>query len=190
MTCNKNKGPNSKTVSAKGGDKITVTWAHNTRGDEVIADSHKGPVQVYVAPGASNGKGNVWVKIASEGYENGKWATDKLRANKGQHSFTLPQLAPGDYLIRPEIIALHEGSKVGGTQLYMACVQVKLSGTGTKVRQERLDKEITMSSSGCAQRHSCRQDLHIIGTINKYLTGCWTYLCCWAVFKMKLTTIL
>jgi hypothetical protein len=42
MTCNKNKGPNSKTVTAKGGDKVTVTWAHNTRGDEVIADSHKG----------------------------------------------------------------------------------------------------------------------------------------------------
>jgi cellulase len=93
----------------------------------------EGPVQVYIAPAASNGKGNVWVKIASEGYENGKWATDKLRANKGQHSFTLPQLAPGEYLVRPEIIALHEGSKVGGSQLYMACVQFKLAGSGTKV---------------------------------------------------------
>jgi cellulase len=98
----------------------------------VIADSHKGPVQVYMAPG-TDGKGNVWVKIASEGYDGGRWATDKLRANKGQHSFTVPQLAPGNYLIRPEIIALHEGSKPGGSQLYMACVQVKVTGAGTKV---------------------------------------------------------
>jgi cellulase len=157
MTCNRNQGPNSKTVSAKGGDKITVTWAHNTRGDEVIADSHKGPVQVYIAPGSSNGKGNVWVKIASEGYEGGRWATDKLRANKGQHSFTLPQLAPGDYLVRPEIIALHEGSRPGGTQLYMACVQIKLSGTGTKVCRERLGEEVMVARSGRARRHFCLQ---------------------------------
>jgi hypothetical protein len=52
----------------------------------------------------------------------------------GQHSFTIPSvLAAGDYLIRPEIIALHEGSKQGGAQLYMACVQFKVAGSGSKV---------------------------------------------------------
>ncbi|KAF2423506.1 hypothetical protein EJ08DRAFT_595957, partial [Tothia fuscella] len=131
MTCNRNKGVNTKTISVKGGDKVTITWAHNNKGDEVIADSHKGPVQVYMAPGTT-GKGNVWVKIASKGFENGKWATDELRQNKGQHSFTIPPLSPGDYLVRPEIVALHEGSKQGGAQLYMACVQVKVTGSGTK----------------------------------------------------------
>jgi len=128
MTCNRNKGPNTKTLDVKGGDKITVEWAHNNRGDEVIADSHKGPVQVYVAPTSSNGKGNVWVKIASEAFDGNKWATDKLRANHGKHNFVMPHLAPGAYLIRPEIIALHEGQNVGGAQIYMACVQVKVSG--------------------------------------------------------------
>ena len=92
-------------------------------------------MQVYIAPGSSNGKGNVWVKIASKGYENGRWATDELKANHGQHSFTVPQLKPGDYLVRPEIVALHEGSKVGGAQLYMACIQLKVTGSGSKVSQ-------------------------------------------------------
>jgi lytic cellulose monooxygenase (C1-hydroxylating) len=110
-----------------------VTWAHNTKDDDVIADSHKGPVQVYIAPTQTEGKGNVWVKIASDGF-NGQWATDKLRASKGQHSFTIPSgLAPGEYLIRPEIIALHEGNRQGGAQLYMACVQFKVTGDGSKV---------------------------------------------------------
>lgn len=137
-----------------------MTWAHNNRGDEIIADSHKGPVQVYVAPGASNGKGNVWVKIASKGLENGKWATDELRANKGQHSFTIPQLAPGDYLVRPEIVALHEGSRQGGAQLYMACIQMKITGAGTKVRL-RHDRErkfenlrLTANSTSLKEFHS------------------------------------
>jgi len=128
MTCNRNKGPNTKTLDVKGGDKITIEWAHNTRGDEVIAESHKGPVQVYIAPTSTNGKGNVWVKVASEGFVGNTWATDKLRANKGKHSFVMPHLAPGAYLIRPEIIALHEGQNQGGAQLYMACVQVKITG--------------------------------------------------------------
>jgi len=128
MTCNKNKGPNKKTLDVKGGDKITIEWAHNTRGDEIIAGSHKGPVQVYIAPTSSDGKGSVWMKVASEGFEGNVWATDKLRANKGKHSFTMPHLAPGAYLIRPEIIALHEGQNVGGAQFYMGCVQVKIAG--------------------------------------------------------------
>ncbi|KAF2396035.1 hypothetical protein EJ06DRAFT_560272 [Trichodelitschia bisporula] len=128
MTCNRNRGVNTKTLNAKAGDKITVIWAHNNKGDDIIADSHKGPVQVYVAPAKSEGKGNVWVKIASEGFEHGVWATDKLRKNGGKHDFTMPSLAPGEYLIRPEIVALHEGSNVGGAQLYMACIQFKVTG--------------------------------------------------------------
>jgi lytic cellulose monooxygenase (C1-hydroxylating) len=122
MTCNRNHGPASRSLDVKGGDKIVVEWAHNNRGDDIIASSHKGPVQVYVASATSSGKGPVWVKVASDGFSGGQWATDRLRANKGRHTFTMPHVNPGSYLIRPEIVALHEGSKVGGAQLYMVCV--------------------------------------------------------------------
>jgi hypothetical protein len=71
--------------------------------DDIIASSHKGPVQVYLAPTKTQGKGPVWIKVASDGLSNGQWATDKLIANKGQHTITMPHLQPGEYLIRPEV---------------------------------------------------------------------------------------
>jgi len=132
MTCNKNKGPAARSLDVKAGDKIAIEWAHNNRGDEIVATSHKGPVQVYIASTSTSGKGPVWVKVASDGFSGGQWATDKLRTNKGKHSFTMPNVAPGAYLIRPEIIALHEGQNLGGAQLYMSCIQVKVTGSGGK----------------------------------------------------------
>lgn len=42
-------------------------------------------------------------------------------------------MAAGDYYLRPEIIALHEGNRQGGTQLYMECVHIKVTGSGTAV---------------------------------------------------------
>jgi lytic cellulose monooxygenase (C1-hydroxylating) len=95
---------------------------------------------VYIAPTSSNGAGDVWVKLAEDGYSGGKWAVDTLIANKGKHSFTLPSvLADGDYLIRGEIIALHESdaafnvNPVRGAQFYMECLQVKVTGGGSTV---------------------------------------------------------
>lgn len=87
-------------------------------------------MQVYIAPTESNGKGSVWVKIASDGYNEATkvWGTDKLRLRKGEHDFVVPAVKSGNYLFRPEIIALHEGTKIGGAQFYEGCVQVKVSG--------------------------------------------------------------
>ncbi|ORY12047.1 glycosyl hydrolase family 61-domain-containing protein [Clohesyomyces aquaticus] len=134
MTCNVNNAATAKTIEVKGGDKITFEWHHNNRdaSDDIIAESHKGPVLTYIAPTKSNGAGEVWVKLAEDGFANGKWAVDTLIANKGKHSITLPDLAAGEYLLRPEIIALHEGNRQGGAQLYMECVQIKVTSSGAK----------------------------------------------------------
>jgi len=134
MTCNKNNGPARTSMNIKGGDKVTIEWAHNNRGDDIIAGSHKGPVQVFLAENKGNLKGPVFTKVASEAFTGGQWATDKLIRNKGKHSFTFPHVPAGEYIIRPEIVALHEGNRQGGAQLYMACIQVKVaSGSGAKL---------------------------------------------------------
>lgn len=86
----------------------------------------------YIAPTKSNGAGNVWIKLAEEGLSGGKWAVDNLIANKGKHSITVPDLAAGEYLLRPEIIALHEGDRANGAQFYMECVQIKVTSAGAK----------------------------------------------------------
>jgi cellulase len=77
-----------------------------------------------------------WTKIAEDTYDGKSWAVDKLLAGsytgkKGQHKMTLPALAPGEYILRPEILALHEGNRQGGAQFYMECVHVKVGGSGT-----------------------------------------------------------
>jgi cellulase len=77
-----------------------------------------------------------WTKIAEDGFDGKSWAVDKLLAGsytgkKGQHKMTLPALAPGDYILRPEILALHEGNREGGAQFYMECVHVTVGGSGT-----------------------------------------------------------
>lgn len=40
-------------------------------------------------------------------------------------------LAPGDYLIRHEIIALHLADSEGGAEFYPSCTQVRIGGSGT-----------------------------------------------------------
>ena len=133
MTCN-GGAATADTVEVAAGSDITFQWHHNdpatTSGDadEPIAASHKGPVLVYVAPAESNGEGAVWTKVFEEGLVDGKWAVEKFITNKGQITITLPDLAAGDYLIRPEIIALHEGNREGGAQLYNGCGQIKVTG--------------------------------------------------------------
>lgn len=58
-----------------------------------------------------------WFKIYEDGYANGKWGVDKLIANKGKVTVKIPDcIAPGDYLLRGELIALHSASQSGGVQ--------------------------------------------------------------------------
>lgn len=45
---------------------------------------------------------------------------------------TLPSnIAPGNYLIRHEIIALHLANSKGGAEFYPSCAQLKVGGSGT-----------------------------------------------------------
>ncbi|KAG5636672.1 hypothetical protein H0H81_007234 [Sphagnurus paluster] len=140
MACNVNNRDFEgvgKTLSVKAGDKVTFEWHHNTRADDIIDGSHKGPVQVYMAPTSSNGNGNVWTKIFSDSY-SGSWATDRLINARGQHSITVPNVPAGDYLLRPEIVALHEADSLysqnsaRGAQLYMSCIQFKVTSNGNQ----------------------------------------------------------
>ncbi|KAJ4384529.1 hypothetical protein N0V86_000128 [Didymella sp. IMI 355093] len=135
VECNVANIKASKSITVKGGDKIAFEWHHDTNSasDDIIASSHKGPIMVYASKAGSSYS---WTKIWEDGLSGGKWAVDKLIAGSytgkpGQHDMTLPNLAPGDYVLRPEIIALHEGNKQGGAQLYMECVHVKVEGSGT-----------------------------------------------------------
>lgn len=47
-------------------------------------------------------------------------------------SITLPSALPaGDYLVRHEVIALHNAATSGAAEFYPSCTQIRLSGSGT-----------------------------------------------------------
>ena len=104
--------------------------------DNPIAASHKGPISYYLAKvgnAATTGTtGLKWFKVAHEGLSGGKWAVDNMIAAGGWHYFTMPScVAPGDYLLRVELIALHSAGTQGGAQFYMECAQIRVTGSGT-----------------------------------------------------------
>ena len=73
-----------------------------------------------------------WFKIAEDGLESdGTWATDKMIANKGKVTFTVPScIEDGQYLLRHEIISLQIAQSPGGAEFYPSCSQLKVGGSG------------------------------------------------------------
>ncbi|KAI1862505.1 hypothetical protein JX265_009219 [Neoarthrinium moseri] len=129
------------------GDEVEFEWFHDNRNDDIIAASHKGPIITYIAPytDGMDGTGSIWTKIDEEGYDSASssWAVDKLITNGGKKAFTVPSaLAAGKYMIRQEIIGLHEGdtaysaNSARGAQFYPSCVQVEITGSGSATPSE------------------------------------------------------
>ena len=63
----------------------------------------------------------------------GFWGSDKLREANNTWTVTIPStIAKGDYVLRHEIIALHEArAGGGGAQNYPHCVNLEVTGSGT-----------------------------------------------------------
>jgi lytic cellulose monooxygenase (C1-hydroxylating) len=148
IVCNAKGGQAvSSFVSAAAGDTIDVEWYHDNRGDDIVDGSHLGPIITYIAKYAEgDGTGPVWSKIAEEGYDGTTWAVTKLIKNKGKAQFQIPSaLAAGKYLIRQEIIALHESdtrfdqNSARGAQFYPSCMQFDITGSGSAVPDTNFD---------------------------------------------------
>jgi cellulase len=135
----------TKVIDVKAGDKVGVQWGHVIGGpqmandpDHPIAKSHKGPTMFYMAKvdnaASAQPNGLKWFKVFEDGLDGGgKWGVDRMIQNGGWVDFTMPScVAPGQYLLRAEIIALHSANKQGQAQFYMGCAQINVSGSGTK----------------------------------------------------------
>lgn len=97
-------------------------------------ESHQGPLITYMArcpdSGCQNYETNgkaVWFKVQEEGliktdpdWLKAVWADTKLMTQPNEGAkYTVPKcLAPGYYLVRHEIIALHSAWAEGGAQFY------------------------------------------------------------------------
>lgn len=147
LVCNVNGAKAAPSfVTAAAGDTVTFEWMHDKKGDDIIDPSHKGPMITYIAPYTEDaGTGAIWSKIDEEGLTGGKWAVDNLIAAKGKKDIKIPaDLKAGKYLVRQEIIALHEADAAPtangrGAQFYPACAQLDITGSGTAVPDQKFD---------------------------------------------------
>ncbi|CAN8105958.1 unnamed protein product [Discula destructiva] len=134
-------------VKAAAGDTVALEWYHDSRGDDIIDATHKGPIMTYIAPYfPDNGAAAIWTKIDEEGYDGASWAVDNLIANRGKKSFQIPSnIKAGQYMIRQEIIGLHEADTTfvensgRGAQFYPSCVQFDISGDGTSLPSDNFN---------------------------------------------------
>lgn len=135
IICHVGATPGASSAKVTAGTNVTLQWT-------TWPDSHHGPVIDYLAPcnGPCSGVDKTtlsFVKIAASGLLDGssapgKWAADELLANNISWTTTIPKdIAPGEYVLRHEVIALHEAGQVGGAQNYPQCVNLVVSGDGT-----------------------------------------------------------
>ncbi|KAK0630930.1 glycosyl hydrolase family 61-domain-containing protein [Bombardia bombarda] len=137
IICHRDGAPAKSHAPVKAGDRIHIQW-------NGWPQSHHGPVLSYLAPcGGSDGCASVdgaqlnWTKIdnsapallSETGGPPGNWATDVLIASNNSWLVGIPAgLAPGPYVLRHEIIALHYANKPDGAQNYPQCLNLWVEG--------------------------------------------------------------
>ena len=114
--------------------------ATNTRTATSLGMSFLGPVMVwmYKCKGdfkSCDGSGKNWFKIDQEGMtapplSGTSWGTAKVYKNLAWESTIPASLAPGNYLIRHELLALHQANT---PQFYAECAQIAITGSGNGV---------------------------------------------------------
>lgn len=131
MTCN---GGTSAKLSApvNAGDNVTAVWKQWTH--------QQGPVMVWMMKcagdfSACSGSGKGWFKIDQKGLiapplTGNNWGTALVYKNLKWTSTIPKSLSPGNYLIRHELLALHQSNT---PQFYPECAQLVVSGSGTKL---------------------------------------------------------
>jgi lytic cellulose monooxygenase (C1-hydroxylating) len=145
MTCGKVASSSKEVLTVKAGDKIGTWWQHVVGGpqfandpDNPIARSHHGPLTAWLAKVDSAANANLnslqFFKIAEDAFDvNSKvWAVDKLFSQNGWLFFNMPTcIAPGEYILRVELLALHSAHQQRGAQFYISCANIKVTGSGS-----------------------------------------------------------
>ncbi|KAF9891612.1 hypothetical protein FE257_003623 [Aspergillus nanangensis] len=132
----------SRVCPAKASSRLTFEFREYPDATQpgAIDISHKGPCAVYMkkvddATADNNAAGDGWFKIFHLDYDPqaGKWCTEKLMDNHGLLSVNIPaDVAPGYYLVRPELLALHNAdASPPDPQFFVGCAQLFVQGDGT-----------------------------------------------------------
>jgi len=135
VNCGTNAQPASSNLQVQPGDTIGFDWREANDG---LWPHNTGPELTYFASCGATTCDKVdsstlqWFKTDQKGRDgSGQWVQAALM-NGALSTTTVPaNLAPGNYMIRHEIIALHLANSPGGAEFYAGCVQAVVGGSGT-----------------------------------------------------------
>ncbi|KAK3357776.1 glycoside hydrolase family 61 protein [Lasiosphaeria hispida] len=148
LRCNAGAARAAGKCPVKAGSTVTVEMhqqhGERTCANEAIGGAHYGPVLVYMSKvaDASTADGSAgwfkvfqdsWAKAPSSASADGDyWGVKDLNKCCGKMDVKIPaDLAPGDYLLRAEVVALHTAGSAAGAQLYMTCYELSVTGSGS-----------------------------------------------------------
>lgn len=144
VNCGIKAQPASLSLDAMPGSQLTFDW----RGGDGSKWPHNiGPMFTYMASCGSttcdkfDAEKAKWFKIQEVGRKtdgSGQWFQQDLFNGGVAPAQIPPTLAPGNYLIRHEIMGLHLATSMGGAEFYAGCAQLKVGGsqTGTPASNE------------------------------------------------------
>lgn len=135
VNCGLSAQPASQVASANPGSTVQFDW----RGGDLSHWPHNtGPIMTYMASCGDttcdkfNPQSAQWFLIDRQGqYSNGSWIQSSLMNNALVNVQIPSNIAPGNYMIRNEIIALHLAVTMGGAEFYPSCGQLQIGGSGT-----------------------------------------------------------
>jgi hypothetical protein len=135
IICARGATPGAISAPVAAGESVSLQWTE-------WPASHKGPVLDYLAN--CNGDCSSVDKTALRFFKidgvgmtgtSGsppRFADDDMIANNNTWTVKIPSdIAPGNYVLRHETIALHEGNRDGGSQPYPQCINLQITGSGT-----------------------------------------------------------
>ncbi|RKU40964.1 glycoside hydrolase 61 [Coniochaeta pulveracea] len=135
IICHRGATPANGHAVVAAGEKISLQWL------VPWPDSHHGPVLDYLAncngPCETVDKTSLeFFKIDGAGWVSGGnpglWASDTLIQNNSTWLVQIPPgIAPGNYVLRHEIIALHSAGSTNGAQAYPQCINLQVTGSGS-----------------------------------------------------------
>ncbi|KAH9900294.1 lytic polysaccharide monooxygenase [Xylariomycetidae sp. FL2044] len=155
IICHQDAKNAQASIPVNAGDTLQLVRFNDIGGFE-----HPGPEMHYLAPCGSSGCAKVdktsldFFKFYEKGlvqggmadspqWETQKWATTEVHKSVQKEgegwidtfSVTIPEtIKPGEYVLRHELMGLHR-AHIGDAEFYPQCINLKVSGSGTKSPQ-------------------------------------------------------
>lgn len=165
------------TPPVKAGGVVSVRWGGDGGVDKKQWPHPEGPIIAYLAScegscSSFNPSNAKFFKIKEEGLDpskspnqagndhlpwgQGLWAQNRIQYEDSWSHTTIPSdIAPGEYLLRHELISLHGAhSTAEGAQYYPACIQIKITGSGTAKPAGTLATQLYTTNDGIVDIYS------------------------------------